>query len=143
MDAHKARELYTQYLTRLYLQRDIESLNQFFSPDAVTHPLPAGVPEGVQGLKLMARVWLESFSDIHFTLHSFLQDQDLVAARITLTAVHTGSFMGIPATGRRVEVADHPHYRIQNGKIVEIWDQLDMLSLLRQLGALPTVAQAA
>jgi predicted ester cyclase len=143
MDAQQARERYEQYLTRLYVQRDVESMTDFFAPDAVAHPLPPGIPEGVLGLKLMARVWLESFSDIHFTVHSFLHDQGMVAARITVTGVHTGSFMGIAPTGRRVEISDHPHYRLHQGRVVEIWDQLDMMSLLQQLGALPAIAQAA
>ncbi|OJH37017.1 ester cyclase [Cystobacter ferrugineus] len=143
MNAQQARELYERYLTRLYVQRDVESMTDFFAPDVVAQPLPAGLPEGVPGLKLMARVWLESFSDIRFTIHSFLYDQGLVAVRLAVTGVHTGSFMGIAPTGRRVEITDHPHFRLHNGKVVEIWDQLDMMSLLQQLGAIPPAVQAA
>lgn len=143
MNAQQARELYERYLTRLYVQRDVESMTDFFAPDVVAQPLPAGIPAGVPGLKLMARVWLESFSDIQFTIHSFLYDQDRVAVRLLVTGVHTGSFMGIAPTGRHVEITDHPHFRLHNGKVVEIWDQLDMLSLLQQLGALPPAMQAA
>jgi predicted ester cyclase len=143
MDTAQIREFYVRYLTGLYHQRDLESMGQFFSSDVVAHPVPPGIPAGLTGLKMMARVWLDSFSDIRFTVESFIQERGMAASRLVVTAVHSGTFMGIAPTGRRVEITDHVHFRLHEGRVVEIWDQLDMLSLLGQLGALPTASQAA
>ncbi|WP_434379724.1 ester cyclase [Melittangium boletus] len=143
MDTPQIRELYARYLTGLYIQRDVESIGQCVAPEVVTHPLPPGIPAGLPGMKMLARVWLESFSDIHFTIETLIHEQGMAASRTVISAVHSGGFMGIPATGRRVEVVDHVHFRVHQGRIVEMWDQLDMMTLLHQLGAVPSTAQAA
>ena len=67
----------------------------------------------------------------------FVYDGRIMAPRLRITARHTGTFLGIPATGRRVDITDHPHYRLENGKVAEYWDVPDLLTLMQQLGALP------
>src|SRR5262249_44966405 len=58
-------------------------------------------------------------------------------------AKHTGAFQGIPATGREVTVSNNEIDRIVDGKIVEQWVGLDMLSLMQQLGVVPTPGHGA
>jgi len=50
---------------------------------------------------------------------------------------HTGDFLGIPATGRQVTMSGITIHRVTNGKLSEHWAQIDALSLLQQLGAVP------
>jgi predicted ester cyclase len=57
-----------------------------------------------------------------------------------MRGTHRGELMGIPATGRRVEVAGITIERLVGGKIVEHWRVTDEVGLLRQLGALPPTA---
>jgi predicted ester cyclase len=68
---------------------------------------------------------------------------DKVMLKARLRAVHTGDFMGIPATGRQVEVEGALSYTIANGKIVDHWMLLDNMTLLQQLGVLPTPGSAS
>jgi len=56
-------------------------------------------------------------------------------ARWTATLTHSGTFLGIPSTGKRVRVNGMSVQRFVGGKIVEDWDNWDQLSLLVQLGA--------
>jgi len=56
-------------------------------------------------------------------------------ARWTATLTHSGTFLGIPSTGKRVRVNGMSVQRFVGGKIVEGWDNWDQLSLLVQLGA--------
>jgi predicted ester cyclase len=65
-----------------------------------------------------------------------IAEGDKVVARITMSGTHTGSFMGVPATGRYVEFTGIYFARISNGKIVEHWGEEDGVSLLTQLGVL-------
>jgi predicted ester cyclase len=54
-----------------------------------------------------------------------------------MTGTHTGTFMGIPASGRKVDFTGMYVARIEKGKIVEHWSEEDALSLMRQIGAIP------
>ncbi|WP_368077056.1 ester cyclase [Rhodococcus sp. W8901] len=56
-------------------------------------------------------------------------------SRATFVATHTGEFLGIPATGRRIEFDEVLIMRVSAGRITEVWALADELSLLEQLGA--------
>jgi steroid delta-isomerase-like uncharacterized protein len=64
-------------------------------------------------------------------------DGDTVAVRYTMTGTHRGDFAGVPPTGKAVVAQSMAFYRLADGKIVEERAQLDMLSVLEQLGAVP------
>lgn len=53
-----------------------------------------------------------------------------------MSGTHTGSFMGIAATGKYVEFTGIYIAQIESGKIVEHWGEEDGVSLLTQLGVL-------
>jgi predicted ester cyclase len=55
----------------------------------------------------------------------------------TNQGTHEGDFLGIAPTGKRVSFSGIVILRVVDGKIVERWAQLDNLSLLQQLGAIP------
>ena len=61
-----------------------------------------------------------------------------MATRWTVTALHSGAFRGIPATGRRGYLTGISIDRLAGGKIVESWEVTDDAGLLRQLGVLPS-----
>jgi predicted ester cyclase len=61
--------------------------------------------------------------------------------RWIMRGTHNGPFMGIPATGKPVTVAGIDVFRIANGQIVELWQHLDHLGMLQQLGVIPTPEQ--
>lgn len=64
-----------------------------------------------------------------------------MAFRATMSATHQGSFMGIPPTGKRVEISGIEYFRLANGKIVERWVMFDDLGLMEQLGVVPAKEQ--
>ena len=70
-------------------------------------------------------------------IHDVIADGNTVAVRLTSTAIQSGPFMGLPASGRRYSIEEIHIFRIVGGKVAEHWHQGDMLGLMRQLGALP------
>ena len=60
-----------------------------------------------------------------------------MVSRITWTGTHKSDFMGLPATGKRVNFSEIHVQRVVNGKIVEHWGVADRVTLLQQLGAIP------
>jgi predicted ester cyclase len=143
MNAKQARDFYLDYITTIYNERRVDQLERFYAPDVVPHPPIPGAEPGLPGLRAGVQAWLEAFSDIRLTLDSLVHEGDMLAPRITITGIHIGNFMGIPATGRRIEIIDHPHYRLHNGRIVEYWDSPDLLTMMIQLGVIPAPGQAA
>jgi len=76
-----------------------------------------------------------AFSEPTHTIVHVIAEADLVAAFVTYTALHTGDFAGVAATGRRVSTVGAYHCRIADGRIQEDWDAWGLLSILRQIQA--------
>lgn len=66
-----------------------------------------------------------------------IAEGDKVVVRFTVRATHQGDFMGIPATGRQVNVPGIIIYRIADQKIVGYWMHSDVLALMQQIGVQP------
>ncbi|ATB35777.1 hypothetical protein CYFUS_001191 [Cystobacter fuscus] len=135
MDAAKARQFYEDFLNTLYIQRNVGRLGDFIAANIVSHPVYPGQTPGIQGFEQMTRAFLDTFSDISFRVDGFSQEGETFSCQLVMKAKHIGTFMGIPATGRTAEVVDNLRYRLENGKIVEYWSNVDTQSLQRQLSA--------
>ena len=93
-----------------------------------------------EGLAEHVRQMEGAFPNYQLTADDMIAEQDKVAVRFHLRAVHRGSLMGISATGREVVVEGIIIYQLANGRIAEHWLQVDMPGLLQQLGAVPAAA---
>jgi steroid delta-isomerase-like uncharacterized protein len=102
------------------------------------HAPPSGWPNGPEGLKMVASVFGGGFDDWNITIEDQIAEGDKVASRWTASATHTGPLQGMPPTGKTVRVTGVNVTRFAEGKIAESWFNFDMLTLLQQLGAIPT-----
>jgi len=75
--------------------------------------------------------------DLRVRVLDMLDEGDRVVARMEVTGTHLGEWNGIPPTGRRFNTSGMVMRRIANGKIVKRWDNIDFLSVMQQIGALP------
>jgi steroid delta-isomerase-like uncharacterized protein len=91
--------------------------------------------EGVDAFKEMIRQVRESLSDNQVILEDTITEGDKVVLRWIWHTTHKGEFMGIPATGKRVRFTGMSIARFQDGKLVEGWDEFDLLGLRQQLDA--------
>ena len=94
------------------------------------------------GLKEVLRAFLTGCPDLHITIDQLLAEGDTVAKRWTYHATHTGDLAGLPPTGKRITMSGLELFRLTGGKIVECWLGYDNLSLMQQLGVIPTPEQA-
>ena len=120
----------------IYNRNDLDRLTEVVSEDLLTPNIMPGIPTGLDGAKAAHRLMLAGFPDYQTVIEDLLAEGEKVAARIRMTGTHAGEFMGIPATGKRVEFTGIYIARIANGKIVEHWGEEDSVSLLQQLGVL-------
>ena len=76
----------------------------------------------------------ETWSDARVTFDILVAEGDMVAGYATFTATQTGPLRGFPATGRPVDARYLAMFRIEGGKIAEIWVEWDNVATLTQLG---------
>lgn len=73
--------------------------------------------------------------DIHVEIRDIVAEGDRVAVRIHIEGTHCGQGLGVQPSGNRVKIGGMVVARIQNGRIVEAWNTLDLLTLLTDIGA--------
>ena len=126
--------------TEIWNDGRLDLVDGVVAPDYVRHD-PAFPEEvrGPEGYKRYVRALMEPFPDGKIFVEDVIVDPsgNKAAIRWTWRATHTGDFMGIPPTGKRVELAGISIVRAENGKLVECWDGYDSVGLLRQLGVAP------
>ena len=117
---------------------DLDAFLGVVAPDArLTIP---GMPADLAGLRAALPMFREGLSDFRMQISDLIAEGDLVAYRVTWTATHSGSFMGIPGTGHTITVTETHFDRIRDGQIVEHGGDWDRLGMLEQLGAVPAPA---
>jgi predicted ester cyclase len=117
--------------------RDTHAEQQARSPHFVAHIPGSPGPLDGAGWEMFISILVGGFPDMHLAVEDVIADGDRVAVRWTFHGTHTGAFLGIEPTGRRVTMSAIEINRVEDGKIAEHWVQLDQLGILQQLGALP------
>ena len=99
--------------------------------------LPGGEPPTIEGVKAFFRAQIAAFPDLAMKVQDIIDGGDKVAARVRLTGTHKGEFMGMPPTGRTIDVQLIDIMRFgDDGLVYEHWGVLDAMAMMQQLGAL-------
>jgi steroid delta-isomerase-like uncharacterized protein len=115
---------------------DIDAFGEILADDFVEHEeLPAGDPTR-EGVKDFFRMQIAAFPDLAMTVEDVVDGGDKLAARVRFTGTHEGEFMGMPATGRSVDVQLIDIMRFaDDGLVHEHWGVFDAMAMMEQLGA--------
>jgi steroid delta-isomerase-like uncharacterized protein len=105
------------------------------SQDFVSHFCgSAEVMRGLEAVKEFNAELFQGFPSLHQEITGVIADETSVAYRHRLKGSHDGAFLGIPATGRMVDITGMTWVRVRDGRIVEQWYELNHAELQRQLG---------
>jgi predicted ester cyclase len=137
-----ARRLMEWKFSPIALDRAHGAARELFDPGFTAH-YPGLPPMDLESVRQFLALFGAAFSDIRHTIEDIIAENDRVAVRLTVQSTHTGDFFGVPATGNQVSVEQFAIIRIASGKIAEMWYSPDQMSLMQQLGAIPTPARAA
>ncbi|MBI2849406.1 MAG: ester cyclase [Chloroflexi bacterium] len=122
-------------------KHNLAVVDEIASPNIVDHSAPPGIPPGKEGVKQVLSMFFAAFPDMNMDSQDLIAEGDRVVSRNMVRGTHKGAFMGIPATGKKFEVAHIDILRIVGGKLVEHWMVLDEAGLMRQLGLMPGPGQ--
>jgi len=110
-------------------------LDSAYTDDAVLHTVPE--VKGKANCKTYYENYVTGFSDRQFIVKEIFADGDKLVKYWQFKGKHTGSFFGIPATGKTVDVLGVTIAKMKDGKIAEEQDFMDNMVLMQQLGLLP------
>jgi steroid delta-isomerase-like uncharacterized protein len=115
----------------------IERLDDLVARDVVHHdPYDPNAAEGLGGMKRTIELNRRAFPDMQLAVEDQVAEGDKVVTRWRGEMTHLGELAGAAPTGKRVTIAGITIDRFEDGKIVEAWRSMDMLRVLRDIGAL-------
>ncbi|MDQ1428756.1 MAG: hypothetical protein QOK39_2232, partial [Acidimicrobiaceae bacterium] len=117
---------------------DLDILNHLVYDDYIEHDPVPGQKPGVEGLKEAYTMFNSPFPDLAFIFDDVICEDDMVFGRGIISGTHKGEFFGVPATGKKVHWTGTRLFRLRDGKVVEGWVNIDMMSLMQQMGVVPT-----
>jgi steroid delta-isomerase-like uncharacterized protein len=114
-----------------------KTIDEVFKPDVLIRtPLPIEAT-GAQAIKDVWTRLHRAYPDLHVTIEDLIAEGDKVVSRNTVTGTHQGEYMGLPPTGKSITYNEIFIVRFADGRIAETWGVVDVLSQMRQLGAIP------
>ena len=128
-----------QQLAETYLAmlntHDPDLVDRFVAEQYRNHN--AFVADGREANRQFWTAFFAALPDLSATMEDLVISGDRVVGRFVYRGTHTGEFMDIPASGNPVEMRSIDIWRVQNAMFVEHWDELNLLQLFQQMGALP------
>ena len=117
---------------------EIDQFGELLADDFVEHEETPGLAPTKEGVMAFFRANRAAFPDMRMDAQDVFASGDKVTARVRLTGTHQGPFMGMPATGKQVDIQLIDIMRLgDDGLCHEHWGVLDALAMMQQLGAVP------
>ena len=127
------KALVRRWFEEVWNQGRAEAIDEMLASHAVVHGLGTTGP-GPAGFKPFHAAYRDAFPNVTIQLHDLVAEGNIVAARWSGTGTHRGNGLGFDATNRAIQFSGMVFVRVENGKLVEGWNQFDQLGMLQQLG---------
>ena len=131
-DLERNKDVARQLIERVFVKHEDAAIDELVAPDFLPHTF-GPMPAGREGLRAGMKRAGAGVSEARFQIHAVIAEGDKVAVRLTSTARHTGTFMGIPPTDRAYSIDEIHIFRIRAGQVVEHWHEFDKMRLMQQL----------
>ena len=117
---------------------DLDAFGDALADDFIEHEETPGLEPTKEGVLTFFRMYRGALPDMRMEPQDVLVSGDKVAARARVTGTHQGEFMGMPATGKRIDIQLIDILRFgDDGLAQEHWGVIDALAMMQQLGAVP------
>ena len=117
---------------------DIDGFGALLADDFVEHEETPGLAPTKDGVLEFFRMYRAAFPDLRMDPEDVLASGDKVVARVRATGTHRGEFMGMPPTGKSIDVQLIDILRFDDdGRAREHWGVFDVMAMMQQLGVVP------
>lgn len=114
-------------------QERFETIEPLFAEKFTLHIGDTSRTTTVGELREIVGRWHEGFPDFRFEIHAVVASGDRAAVHATLWGTHDGPWGDLDATGRSISVEHMFFFRVEDDRLVEVWELLDRDTLRRQL----------
>ena len=135
MSTLQNKQLVEQMFSDVMNNRRFDRISDIIAPNYMNHSMPMPQP-GPEGMAAILKMFEDGFPDMKITLDTVIAEGETVATRGYWTGTHRGAFMGIPATGKKVNIGFMDFWKFENGKATENWVQMDNMAIMQQLGVI-------
>lgn len=132
----------TRFADNVWNDGNLDTLEELAATDISAHFSGVGEIEGREAYGDAVQLYRSAFPDFTVEIDEMLSVDDTVVIRYTVYGTHEGELMGVSPTGTDVEIGGITIVRLEDGMVVEEWNQGDMLGMLQQIGAVPTQTPA-
>lgn len=131
------KEVVRRFNIEVIQNGDEAEFSALMAPGFVNHAAPPGGPNGLESMwNTFQNVLRPALSNLTVTIHDQIAEGDKVTTRKTISGLHTGALLGVPATGREVAIAVIDIVRVQNGQYAEHWGVNTLPAVLAALSRL-------
>lgn len=139
MSVEQNKGIARRFIEDVFNRGNLEALDGIMAANFVEHEeLPPGIPRSREGAKLLFGMLRSAFPDFHATINDLIAEGDKIVISQTWTGTQKGEFMGVPPAGKRISVSVIDILRFENGMVVEHWGVMDSMTMMQQLGAIPS-----
>ena len=132
MSSKTNRALARRFIDECWNQGMVSIIDTLLAPGHVHH-LPNGDIHGAENIKGLIVDVRTAFPDYVITIDDEIVAQDKVVFRWTARCTHLGDFYGLSPSGNSIEYTGIDIIRCANGRIVELWSQMDFVGFDSQL----------
>jgi steroid delta-isomerase-like uncharacterized protein len=136
MSTEESKAFVRRYYETMLDGRDLSAVDEFLAPTFTSHG-PSGPGFNREAHVQMLAVSHAALPDLHLTIEDQIAEGDKVVTRWSAHGTHRGAYLNLPPTGKAITAAAIHIHRLEAGKIVEQWEQFDLLGVLQQLSAMP------
>jgi steroid delta-isomerase-like uncharacterized protein len=128
MTASSAKAIVQKWV-QVWREGNLAQIDEIFVHDYTVN----GNPIGVAGVKQAVQMFHNALSDMSIELNDMISESNKIAVRWTVRGIHTGSFLGILASGKPLSLTGINIYQIADGKIIANHEQTNIPELLLKL----------
>lgn len=129
------KKIIKRYLLEIINDRKLELLGEVFPEKFIRHDLNDSTDHWMTVADQKKRLsdLFDAFPDFHYTVGDIIAEGDKVVVRAVFQGTQKNTFMKTESSGNRVNLSEIIFYRLENGKIVERWTQLDLYNLFKEM----------
>jgi len=130
----KNKAVVRRFNQEVIAEGNLESFSELMDERFVNRSAPEGMNNGPDGMiYFFNEILRPAMPDVRVTIHQQVVEGDLVTTRKTIGGTHTGTLLGIPATGRAISIDVIDIVRVKDGKYFEHWGITSLPEVLSQL----------
>jgi predicted ester cyclase len=128
----RPKRLVRRYYEDVFAGRRLDVLEVLVAPGFVGHD-PAGATMDREGYFDAVSMMHEAFAQLEVFIDDQIAENDRVTTRWSAVGTHIGEFAGIAPTGRNVTMSGIDIHRVEGDRLVELWEQLDLATIISQM----------